>query len=293
MNRTPLLPVLIIDDSTPYVESLFRDAQRCSLRLCHARSLEEGKELFAAPQGQGVVGIILDGKCLKERDQEVPDNSFLSAAIKFFGERAPHLPLVVLTGEADLYRNLSDLYAGTLRVYSKGRDETAMLAHLVDEAQKLDWLKIVNRYREVFEGVAEAFGGETERELICALMNMESGDLTVIKNTLSALRRVQERIYIVLQQADPALIPGHLVASEVNVVGVYKHLAERGVIERYKVIDRFSELVYKVSSDNGAHTPYANPKYPPTRYTVQAVTFALLDLVQWAKGILRQAPGRG
>jgi len=281
------LTMLIIDDATPYVESLYRDAQRLAVRLLHARSLEEGRELFAR-EGRGLAGIILDGKCLKEKGQEVPDSSFLAAAIKYFGEKAPHIPLVVLTGETDLYRNLSDLYAGTVRVYSKGRDEKEMLAHLLEQARELEWLKIVRRYPEVFEGLAGRLGGDAEQELISSLLNMGSDDPTVIRNTLISLRRLQEKIFIALHKADPGLVPAHLVAGELNVVGIYKHLAERGVIERYKVIDRFSELVYKVTSDNGAHTAYQNPKYPPTKYTVQALTFALLDLILWFKAL----PGR-
>ena len=278
--------MLIIDDSTPYVESLYRDAQRSAIRLLHARSLEEGRELYGGREGRGVAGIILDGKCLKEKGQEVPDSSFLGAAIKYFGEKAPHIPLVVLTGETDLYRNLTDLYAGTVRVYSKGRDEKEMLAHLLGEARQLDWLKIVRQHQDVFAGLSERLGGDAEQELISCLLNMGSDDQTVIRNTLICLRRLQEKIFIALHKADAGLVPAHLVTGEVNVVGVYKHLAERGAIERYKVIDRFSELIYKVTSDNGAHTPYQNPKYPPTKYTVQAVTFALLDLVLWFKSCL-------
>ena len=282
-QKTLPLTMLIIDDATPYVESLYRDAQRLAICLLHARSLEEGSEIFEGRQGRGVAGIILDGKCLKEKGQEVPDNSFLSAAIKYFGAKAPHLPLVVLTGETDLYRNLSDLYAGTVRVYSKGRDEKQMLSHLIGEANKLEWLKVVRQYQDVFSGLSERLGADAEQELISCLLNMGSFDQTVIRNTLISLRRLQEKIFIALHKADPGLIPAHLVTGEINVVGIYKHLAERGAIERYKVIDRFSELVFKVTSDNGAHTPYENPKYPPTRYTVQAVTFALLDLILWFK----------
>ena len=281
------LTMLIIDDSTPYVESLHRDAQRCQIRLLHARSLEEGRELFAGREGRGIAGIILDGKCLKEKGQEVPDNSFLSAAIKYFGEKAPHLPLAVLTGETDLYRNLSDLYAGTVRVYSKGRDEKVMLDHLLGEAQQLEWLKVVRQHQDVFAGLADRLGGDAEQELISCLLNMGSDDQTTIRNTLISLRRLQEKIFIALHKADPGVIPAHLVTGEINVVGIYKHLSERGAIERYKVIDRFCELVFKVTSDNGAHTPYENPKYPPTKYTVQAVTFALLDIILWFKTALR------
>jgi hypothetical protein len=56
---------------------------------------------------------------------------------------------------------------------------------------------------------------------------------------------------------------------------------EKGVVERYRIIDRFAELIYKITSDSGAHSPYADPKYSPTSYTVRAVVFALLDLLSW------------
>ena len=116
----PAVPMkmLIIDDSLPYVEALYRTVQRFNVLLRHAGSLEEGRELFEGPEGAGIVGIILDVKCLKTRRQEVPDSSFITAAIKYFGEKAAHLPLVVLTGETEQYLNLKELYEGTLRVYS-------------------------------------------------------------------------------------------------------------------------------------------------------------------------------
>lgn len=285
-RSVPHVSMLIIDDDTPYVESLYRDAQRRDVRLLHARSLEEGREIYGREERR-IGAVILDCKCLRERGQEVPDNSFLGAAIKYFGEKAPHLPLVVLTGETELYRSLTELYAGTVRVFSKGRDEGEMLGHLLEQAGRLEWLRVVGEHREVFDGLAERLGEGAEWELASCLLNWESSDPTVIRNTLIALRRLQERIFIALHRIDPALVPGHLVTGEVNVVAVYKHLAEKGTIERYKIIDRFCELVYKVTSDNGAHTPYHSPKYPPTRYTVQAVTCAMLDLILWFKTLGR------
>ena len=287
-TRSIQLSVLIIDDSKPYVESLYRDAQRYSIRLMHALTLEEGKELFGGKDGRGVAGIILDVKCLKERGQEVPDSSFLAAAIKYFSEKAPHLPLVVLTGETDQYRNLKELYAGTTRVYSKGRDEQDMLAFLVAEAQKLEWLQIVGHYRDVFDVVVDHLGPEAEAELVSCLRTMQSDDFTVIKNNLGCLRRLQEKIYLALHRADPRLIPQQYLEGEVNVIAIYKTLAEKGAVERYKIIDRFSELIYKITSDNGAHTPHENPQYPPTKYTVQAVTFAFLDLLLWFRDTVKR-----
>jgi hypothetical protein len=41
-------------------------------------------------------------------------------------------------------------------------------------------------------------------------------------------------------------------------------------------------MVYKVTSD-GIHVLDGDGRAMPTRYTVQAVTFALLDLLLWLK----------
>ncbi len=286
-DRSMALTFLIIDDFTPYVESLFRDAQRFNIHLLHARSLEEGKELFGGRDGGKIAGVILDVKCLKEKRQEVPDNSFLVAALKYFSDKAPHLPVVVLTGETGQYRNLKELYAGTMRVYSKGRDEKEMLSFLAAEAQNLEWLKITRQYSDVFEDLADYLGTEAEQELVSCLRSMQSDDFTVIKNNLGCLRRIQEKVYIALSKADERIVPRQFVEGEINVIAAYKHLAEKGYVERYKVIDRFAELVFKITSDSGAHSPNASPKYPSTKYTVQAVTFALLDLLLWFKQVIR------
>lgn len=285
---TPAIPLnmLIIDDSLPYVEALYRDIQRFNILLRHAGSLEEGKELFEGPEGSSVVGVILDVKCKKTRCQEVPDSSFITAAIKYFGERASHLPLVVLTGETEQYNNLKELYEGTLRVYSKGIDENTMIEFLLAEAEKLAWVKHRLAYTDVFAVIDRYLDKEAEQELLSCLKEIDTTDFTVIKNSLGCLRRLQEKIYLALNRADEELLPKRFVAGELNIVGAYKHLAETGQVERYKIIDRFAELIYKISSDNGAHTPHANPKYQPTRYSVHAVTFAMLDLLLWFGGVM-------
>lgn len=284
----PVVPLnmLIIDDSLPYVEALYRDIQRFNILLRHAGSLEEGKELFEGPEGSSVVGVILDVKCKKTRRQEVPDSSFITAAIKYFGERACHLPLVVLTGETDQYNNLKELYEGTLRVYSKGIDENKMIEFLLAEAEKLAWVKHRLAYADVFAVIDRYLDKEAEQELLTCLKEIDTIDFTVIKNSLGCLRRLQEKVYLALNRADEELLPKRFVAGELNIVGAYKHLAETGQVERYKIIDRFAELIYKISSDNGAHTPHANPKYQPTRYSVHAVTFAMLDLLLWFGGVM-------
>jgi hypothetical protein len=48
---------------------------------------------------------------------------------------------------------------------------------------------------------------------------------------------------------------------------------------------RFSEMVYKVASD-GIHAVDGDGSIKPSRYTVQAVTFALLDLLLWFRAVV-------
>lgn len=278
--------MLVIDDNRPYVEALHRDAQRFGITLVHAGSLEEGREIYERLDSWSLAGIILDVKCLKERNQQVPDNSFLTAAVRYFSEKAPHLPMVVLTGEPAQFSSLSELYAGTLRVFSKGRDEAEMLAFLREEAVKLDYVRVAGAYPEIFATVRTLLGSDAEQELFNCLRDMTSNEVSTIKNTLVCLRRLQERIYIAISRADEKLLPSRHVAGEINLVGCYKHLVENGAVERYRIIDRFAELIYKITSDSGAHTPYADPKYPPTSYTVQVVVFALLDLILWFGGVM-------
>jgi len=285
----PLVRMLIIDDNRPYVEALHRDAQRFGITLTHAGSLEAGRDCFERPDGWSLTGVILDVKCLKERTQQVPDNSFLTAAVRYFSEKAPHLPMVVLTGEPDQYHNMRELYAGTLQVFSKGRDEEVMLAFLREAADRLEYVKIVADHHDVFDVVGKYLDGDAEQELLSCLRGMKSDDPTVIKNNLGCLRRLLERIYIALSRADENLVPSQYVAGEINLVACYKHLVEKGAVERYRIIDRFAELIYKITSDNGAHTSYTVPKYLPTSYTVQTVTFALLDLLLWFGQVMNVA----
>ena len=183
--------MLVIDDNRPYVEALHRDARRYGITLVHAGSLEEGREILERRDGWSLTGVVLDVKCLKERSQQVPDSSFLTAAVRYFSEKAPNLPMVVLTGEPDQFRSLSELYAGTLRVFSKGRDEAEMLSFLQEEAGKLDYVRVAGAYPEAFATVRSHLGSDAEQELFNCLRDMTSSEMTTIKNTLSCLRRFQ------------------------------------------------------------------------------------------------------
>ena len=303
------LAMLIIDDDERYVDALFRDGQRCNILLLHAASLEEGQRIFESPEGGRISGIILDVECYRRSDQEVPDSSFIIAATKYFNEKAADLPLVAITGVQPLYDRFSRDFAGIWQVYRKGRDESEMLAWLTGRAGELAWVKVVNRYPEVFAVVAEHLGSDARTELLDCLIHMEAASLPRIRGNLANIRSLQEKIYLALHRHDPSMVPAPFVQSRqggsdkscVDVGRILEHLkggydpqAQRNTGRVYlhyrSILYRFSEMVYKVASD-GIHAIDEGGTFRPTACTVQAAVFALLDLILWFGGVVEGKQG--
>jgi hypothetical protein len=303
-GSTPLLTMLVVDDNEQYVDALFRDAQRHRIVLRHAASLEDGRDFLEGGEGKTLSGIILDVECYKRRDQETPDGSFIIAATKYFTERAPDLPLVAITGVQSLYERYRRDFEGIWQVYRKGRDEKAMFDYLSQRAGELAWVKVVNRYPEVFAVVDRHLGSDARSELIDCLGNMEETALPRIRGNLANLRSLQEKVYIALHRFDPAMVPPHCIQARqgggdrncVDVARILEHLkgnydprlqrnTGRVYLHYRSILFRFSEMIYKVASD-GIHAIDEGSGERPTSYTVQATTFALLDLILWFGGVV-------
>jgi ActR/RegA family two-component response regulator len=202
-----MITLLIVDDDAAYAEAFYRIARAYAVTVLHAATLEDARELFSRQEHQDISGVVLDVVGLKERSQKVPDNSFIIAASRYFADAAPHLPLVVLTGEPDQYRNLKELFKGTMGVYAKGRDEEAVLEFLREEARKLDRIRLAVAYPEVFQVVRAYLDEDAELELVDCLKNFDSNDPTVLRGCFGNLRRLQEKIYIVLSRRGTAHVP--------------------------------------------------------------------------------------
>jgi hypothetical protein len=296
--------MLLIDDDERYTDALFRDGQKRGIALLHAPSLEEGREILESAAGRSLAGIILDVECYKRKSDETPDSSFIIAATKYFTEKAGDIPLVAITGVQPLYDRYSKDFSGIWKVYRKGRDEAAMLRYLREKALELERVKIVNRYRDAVGIVEKYLGVEAAEELVDCLSGMEDASLPRIRGTLVNLRALQERMYLALHRLRPEMVPEPFVVhrdkgagkSTVNVAQILEHLkgnydpkaqkhAGTVYIHHRSATYRFSEMVYKVASD-GVHAIDGDDPGKPGRYTVQAVTFALLDLLLWFRAVV-------
>jgi len=256
--------------------------------------LEEGKRFFEGKEGKSFAGIILDVLCSQKEGELELHSSFITAANSYFDKNAPHIPRVILTGEPDQYKGLKDLYKDTMNVYSKSVNENEMFDFLFSEAQKSDYVKIVNKYAVVFDVFEKDYlDCEAEQELIDCIKNMKSADFTVSKNTLGCLRRLQEKIYIAINRNDPKMVPAEFIEKGVNVRSIIYHLTEKGYVDRYSIIDKSAMHIYSIASNNGAHTPYESSSYKPTKYTVQSIVFAMMDLLLWLKEVMESHKNTG
>jgi hypothetical protein len=273
------LEMLIIDDDTKYVESLHADAQRSQILLTHKDNLEEGELFLKSSKARKLSGVILDVVCMKSKDQEVAKSSFITEALDFFASNAPHLPVVILTGEPGQYKNLSELYQHK-KVYSKGRDEEKMLEFLKIEALRLDKVQIINKYKDIFEITKKYFDAGTEDRLINCLSTLNSSDKTQIENNLACIRRLLEKIYVELNKMKPGLVPTEHVDGDVKVRDILKHLKDGNHVDRKT--NNFGWSIYETCSDYGSHLKKSQSG-PVSKYSVHTAAYALLDLLLWFK----------
>jgi len=245
-------------------------------------------------EGISVSGVILDVVCMKDKDQEVPDPDFVMPAIQYFKEKASYLPLVILTGEPDRYRHLKEYFKGVFPTYSKGKDETEMLLFLKDKVQEIPHEKTIRRYLDVFEVVERYLGYEAEERLLDCLNKMGYPEPHTITGTLANLRKLRDFFYVGLNKIDNNMVPNNLINSgginidnknisrhlkgyydpvtkQLNGVEYIKHNSHEDHLLKY-ISDRTSQELHLTEQNT-------------TKYTVQSLVFAFMDLVLWMKKI--------
>ena len=294
------LPVLFIEDDMEYANELYKQAQNFHFELKHVRSLEEGKDFLATDKGKAIQGIILDIRCMKRKEQEVADDTFLAAASDYFARTRPHLPVVAITGFADMYESMKHLFKDVMPVFSKGGDEKKMFEYLREKALDYEKMKIRSICRDVFETVDEYFDKKLGEMLVSCIRDMDSEEEKLMTSTLANLRKLQEGFYIALNKLDKKMVPDDFIFDKrhepnVNNERIIKHLKgnfEDGKGEtttayiKYKSYeDRLLYFVYKGCSGELHLSPQKT-----SRYTVQALVYAFLDMVLWLRRLAQSKP---
>ncbi|MFH0782297.1 MAG: hypothetical protein V2B20_10155 [Pseudomonadota bacterium] len=279
------IEVLIIEDQKEYVDTLTMLASTRRIKLNHCYSLEEGKEYMVSNKGHLISAVILDVVCLKTADQTVPDPTFISKAIQYFDKEHPKLPKAILSGETTTYAGLETFYKGQYEMFQKGPGEDNLLEFILEESKKSPLFKFANMYPELYEIFEKEYlESHVLNKIIKSVNNMNNGDPSAISDNLGRLRVVLEEIYKKLNQVRPDIVSNSTIErGEVKVNATMKSLYERGIVEQQGIINQFSWPIYQISSNFGSHSKPTSKDYYPTKYTVQALVFALFDLLLWFK----------
>jgi hypothetical protein len=292
---------LIMEDNEDYflalkmkAESLRKEGKYPEIEFLYAKDLPSAKELYNR-EGYTVQGIILDVVNYKDENQSMADESCLPVARDYFREKAGHLPIVALTGQPGMYELIKKSWAGSIEVFSKSDDEKKMLNYLIAEVKKLADSKIIKKYYDVIETTEKYLGSDAYGMLLACLRNMENTDSATITGTLIILRKLQEYLYLALSTIDKNMVPHSLLTykgkTNIDNKAIINHL--KGNYDRQKnntttleyikhnsKEDRLLNHVYKGCSE-GIHITDQNT----TKYTVQSLIFAFMDLVLWLKQI--------
>jgi len=288
MSKNKCYNILAIDDENDALEALEIEAPD-NFSLVGAKSLEEAKEIIQNKQKGYFKGFILDFFCSIRKEEPARAN-FLREALKYFDDNHQGYPIVIRTGQGKNFR-IKEQYQD-IKTYCKGEDNfEAMFSSLRNKIKKLPETIARENYPDVFMIFEKSFLDLIyEEELIGALFDMQNYQLTNIKNNLARIRRIQEAIYIAINKNYPDIVPtSHLDKNAkgfLKVRGIIRYLDDKGY--HSGLIKEFAYKIWAVSSDNGSHTPYERPDYMPTKYTVQSITHALLDLLLWFKEIMNK-----
>jgi hypothetical protein len=221
----------------------------------------------------------------------VADADFLPQAMQELDRRASGLPIVILSGEPTTAESVKRLYKATANTYHKSTEQIEeMLAYLVKQSENLPQVKMAKTYPDIFSIFDDGLLGPNEEQaLALCLEKLDNYEPTVIADNLGRLRRLQEAIYLAINKVNQDVVPTNLIDENgPKCRPIMKHVKARGYVEDGKIIDQFSDAIYSISSDYGVHVPNTRPEYPPTKYTVQALTFAMVDLLLWFKGIVEK-----
>lgn len=303
-KKTKPLNVLYIEDEKQDYERLQMEANHYRILLTHETNLEDGIKTFKEKGEKFFDGIILDALCLIRKDDSNPKKAHVLKAWKEFHALAPNLRKVIFTGETAFAQDLHELLEETeVYIFNKGSgdDVRRMLTMFIDDSRHKEDKIIAFRFADVFEVFDKGYLDSSDREtLLECIKNMNSNEEARIKNTLSGIRRLQESIYRAINKVDSKMVPDEfLLDGRTDYRSIQWHLRGRFNKDTRKSegeeyvpmgtnIDQFADSIYTVVSNYGSHKKFSEV----TKYTLSTITFAILDLLLWFKGIVQEKTER-
>ena len=301
---------LLIDDDETYCEGLKTSAHQIGIDEFNLNILvtsfhnwEDGADYL---NDNFIHALILDAKCMIDREQQTEDFGFLPTVIAnlvdFEKKQNRHIPFAVNTGyfgekETEVMQRV--VHERQSKIFDKTLPKNDLIAFLVEEIKRAPTTKIERDYHDVFEVFDRNYLDSTfKTHLLQIIRKSDSDNPTEIKNTLALVRSLQEGVFQEVSKIDKTIIPDIFVKPNVSFWKVQNHLSgNKSKYSAYKPstevfqntrIEYLSECIYKIASDNGSHNPYDKTELP-SRYTVKSLVFAFLEQLLWFKAIMEKA----
>lgn len=283
--------ILLIDDNKAFSEEFSKLSSTYGVTTIHKTNYKDMVDSLPTLYNK-LCCIVLDINCLMEPTQEIERADFLGKAISFLDQNYSAIPRVILTAIPNGYEDVKKYFAEE-KVFMKTSKDIINMIQYIDSID-IENVKIRSLYSDVFEIIERSsLANETETQIIDLIKKSESKDYSDILDSLAKIRRIQESIFQTINKEDKNILPDELFKEnkDIKFWDIHKHLQGnptrdsgfKPVSNVYytNLIANFSELIYKVSSDNGSHNPYENNDYNPTSYSVKSLTNALMDFIRW------------
>lgn len=293
--------ILLIDDEKEVCEVFIENAkdfaidENIELQIVDCQNWQDGAELL---QNQYFHAVILDARCMIDREQQTENFGFLNHALDRLKEieqkQDRHIPFAVNTrqfGEREKEMMIGKIIERKGKIFYKKNPED-VINFLVKEIKDAENTKIEKEYSEVFEVFDKGYLDITFKgHLLKLLRTCKSNNPTDIKQNLALLRSLQEQIFQTLNKKNKQIVPD----AATTFWKVHNHLSGNksknnnyqptSQIFQNNWIENMSECIYKIASDNGSHNPYDNTPLP-NKYTIQSLTFAFLEQLLWFKKLM-------
>lgn len=250
---------LLIDDEPDFCKSFADYAlEKFNIHVHFFHNHQKGFEALSL-HPQNYNALVLDAKCLKTEDQEVESDDALGFAMELLADFEKKtnlsLPFVVNTGYdtfAPFFESMVNKRGG--RIFSKlSPHPDELFNYLLLQINNIENIQIERRYADVFELFADGHLSEnnTKNDLLDILKNIDCSGSTDIKKTLALIRNIEETMRKKIQTPKPEFVN--------NVLN----------------------FLNRAVNNYGSHP--AKDSYQPSKYSLNAVIYALLELLIWFK----------
>lgn len=278
--------VLLVDDKVEFAHEFQRQAQNYNIKVIHKTNYKD-METALPSIADKLAAAILDIKCLKEPNQLMEGEDFLTLALELLNGKYQELPRAILTADPEGYSIAKKWYTQE-RLFKKipGDIET-LFEYIITKGSERENQRIRIKYSDIFSVFERGqLDLATENELLNLIKQANKNELAQIKNNLALIRRIQEKIFQTVNKQNKTILPDSCFKANKDLLfwDAHNHLSDKlrtGNVYYSGIPRSFSSCIYHVASDNGSHNPYESPEYQPTTYTVNAMLFALFDLMRW------------